>query len=66
MIDAHASSEHLIALIYELLDAHDDTLRIAAGAPLDLDWEAHLDYLRDLQRIGRELLAATSDSWLGA
>jgi hypothetical protein len=44
------------ALVYELLDAHDDTARLAA-APGDTAWEMHLDYLRALQRAGRELLA---------
>ncbi len=56
--------KRLTALVYELLDAHDDTARLAeqGGAdvgPLagDLRWDAHLDYLRDLQRVARELLA---------
>jgi hypothetical protein len=52
-----ASCERLIRLIYELLDAHDDTARIAAGSP-DPMWQPHLLYLRDLQRLGREALAA--------
>lgn len=43
-------------LVYELLDAHDDTARLAAGLG-DIAWEIHLDYLRALQRTGRELLA---------
>jgi hypothetical protein len=49
--------EQLTRLAYELLDAHDDTARIATGQDLDLRWQAHLSYLRDLQRVGRELLA---------
>ena len=44
------------ALVYELLDAHDDTARLAAGLG-DIAWEIHLDYLRALQRKGREVLA---------
>jgi hypothetical protein len=44
-------------LLYELLDAHDDTVRLAAGPQSDLRWRAHLDYLRQLQRVGREALA---------
>ena len=44
-------------LAYELLDAHDDTARLAAELPLDERWLAHLDYLRDLQRVAREQLA---------
>jgi hypothetical protein len=43
-------------LIYELLDAHDDTARLAADFG-DMTWEIHLEYLRALQRRGRELLA---------
>jgi hypothetical protein len=49
--------EPLVQLAYELLDAHDDTARLAVGLPLDARWAAHLDYLRDLQRVGRETLA---------
>jgi hypothetical protein len=56
-----ALSEPLTSLIYELLDAHHDTVRIAAGTTLDVTWRAHLDYLRDLQRVGRELLAAAAE-----
>jgi hypothetical protein len=47
----------VIELVYELLDAHADTTRMAAGIDDDSAWAAHLDYLRDLQRIGREALA---------
>jgi hypothetical protein len=49
--------EQLTRLVYELLDAHDDTARIATGQDLDVRWQAHLDYLRDLQRVARERLA---------
>ena len=48
----------LVELVYELLDAHNDTARLAralaAGDPV---WEIHLDYLRALQRAAREELA---------
>jgi hypothetical protein len=47
----------LAALAYELLDAHADTAQLADGLPLDRSWAAHLDYLRALQRRGREMLA---------
>ena len=47
----------LVDLVYELLDAHDDTMRLAQPAVSDDAWAAHLDYLRQLQRIGREALA---------
>jgi hypothetical protein len=53
-------SEQLTCLIYELLDAHDDTARIAPSSVLDATWAAHLAYLRSLQRVGRELLAAAA------
>jgi hypothetical protein len=49
--------DELAALIYELLDAHDDTARIAGGLVADPAWTTHLHYLRDLQRVGREVLA---------
>ena len=49
--------EQLTRLVYELLDAHDDTVRIATGQDLDGRWQAHLSYLCDLQRVARELLA---------
>jgi hypothetical protein len=53
----------LEALVYELLDAHDDTAQLAAegGLASDLRWEVHLDYLRELQRVGRELLAQAGE-----
>jgi hypothetical protein len=57
--------ERLISLIYELLDAHDDTARIVAGLASDSIWQLHLVYLRDLQRLGREIVAAASGQ-LGA
>ena len=47
-------------LVYELLDAHDDTAQLAGEHPPDERWRAHLAYLRDLQRIAREELAYAS------
>jgi hypothetical protein len=47
-------------LVYELLDAHVDTMRMARDLDGDPAWAAHLDYLRDLQRVGREALAGAS------
>ena len=55
--------EQLSQFVYELLDAHADTLWLAdelpGGKELDAagDWPAHVLYLRDLQRVGRALLA---------
>jgi hypothetical protein len=43
-------SQQLTLLVYELLDAHDDTARPAADLAPDVRWEVHLGYLRDLQR----------------
>lgn len=50
-------SERLARLVYELLDAHADTERLAHERPSRLQWGVHLSYLRDLQRVGREILA---------
>lgn len=50
-------SERLARLAYELLDAHCDTERLVRERPTELQWRAHLSYLRDLQRIGRQVLA---------
>lgn len=52
-----APVESLTELVYELLDAHADTARLASKLDGDDRWAAHLDYLRDLQRVGREALA---------
>jgi hypothetical protein len=48
----------VVELVYELLDAHDDTRRLAAELGSDVRWAAHIDYLKRLQRVGREVLAA--------
>jgi hypothetical protein len=50
----------LAALAYELLDAHADTAQLADGLRFDQPWAAHLDYLRALQRKGREMLARSA------
>jgi hypothetical protein len=50
---------HTRELIEELLDAHEDTVHmLLAGATLE-HWRAHVDYLRSLQRVGHEVLAAS-------
>lgn len=53
------SSPELVALVYELLDGHQDTVELAADRP-EQSWLAHLDYLRALGRKGRELLAQST------
>lgn len=60
MIDADArptTTDHVNRLLYELLDAHLDTLKLADEQSLNERWAAHLDYLRGLQRVGWETLA---------
>ncbi len=57
--DAEACAA-LAELAYELLDAHTDTAQLVDGLPYDPSWAAHLDYLRALQRKGREMLAHTA------
>jgi hypothetical protein len=49
----------LVALTYELLDAHADTARLVGDHASGAEWHNHLAYLRDLQRVGREALART-------
>ena len=64
MLDANKSAVtargYVTELVYELLDAHVDTMRMARELDTDPAWAAHLDYLRDLQRVGREALARAS------
>jgi hypothetical protein len=59
-IDRARMSDQLVDLIYELLDAHNDTARLAGNLLDDQRWETHLAYLRDLQRVGRETLVHMS------
>jgi hypothetical protein len=57
-----AASDRLIELTHELLDAHCDTVCLAdepAGGP---QWAAHMEYLKDLQRIGQRTLAELAGS----
>jgi hypothetical protein len=49
--------DELTELVLELLDAHGDTVRLAQELAGDPEWAAHLDYLRDLGRVAREVLA---------
>lgn len=56
-----ADTRALITLVYELLDAHDDTARLAGDLACGEGWDIHLDYLRGLQRKGREVLANTAE-----
>ena len=54
------TSAKLVELVYELLDAHADTARLAGRFDYDVRWAAHLEYLQRLQRVGREALAASA------
>jgi hypothetical protein len=38
-----------------------DTIQLADSLDVHEPWAAHLDYLRDLQRVGRETLARAGD-----
>ena len=60
--DARAKQDvtNLAELVYELLDAHVDTIALAGETRCSPAWSAHLDYIRDLQRVGRERLARLS------
>jgi hypothetical protein len=55
---APAAAPSLTEVLYELLDAHVDTLRLAESLVEDPEWAVHTAYLRDLGRHGREALAA--------
>jgi hypothetical protein len=66
-MDAHPSTRPapevestLLGLVYELLDAHQDTVRLGDERADDGLWQAHESYLRDLQRVSRETLARIS------
>src|SRR3954451_3394626 len=63
--DAEAAAG-LALLAYELLDAHADTAQLADCLADDRSWAAHLDYLRSLQRTGREMLARTTSGELSS
>jgi hypothetical protein len=52
-----ASLSALGKLVYQLLDAHEDTAQMAAWFRGDPDWRLHLERLQRLQRTSRETLA---------
>ena len=55
---AVAPDGNLLDLLSELIDAHTDTVQLAMGDQrTELEWLAHCDYLRALQRLGHETLA---------
>ncbi len=46
------------ALIHEFMDAHLDTVQMAADLEFDPYWRAHVEYLHALHRKGCEVLAS--------
>jgi hypothetical protein len=54
--------DQMAALVYELLDAHADTVVLADDLVQGGEWGAHVDYLRNLQRVAREILARLGDT----
>jgi len=55
-------ANELALLADELIEALEETVRLATGAAAPVEWEVHLDYLRAMQRVGRETLAAPASS----
>jgi hypothetical protein len=56
-----ADEEEVAALVYELLDAHADTAELVTAYASAEQWQAHIEYLRALQRKGRETLARVGE-----
>jgi hypothetical protein len=54
---ATRTAVELEQLVHELLDAHEDTVRLATGPAAPIEWQIHLDYVRALQRVAYESLA---------
>jgi hypothetical protein len=53
-----ARNDSLLALLSEFIDANADTVQLITGDQrTELEWLAHCDYLRALQRLGYETLA---------
>ena len=57
-----AASDRLSELTHELLDAHCDTVCLADELASGPEWAAHVEYLKDLQRIGQRMLAELAGS----
>jgi hypothetical protein len=53
----HDDGPELIDLMQELLDAHLDTIEMAADLPADADWASHADYLQRLRQAACGVLA---------
>jgi hypothetical protein len=55
-MEALSTRVPLEQLVYELLDAHQDTIKLAAPLRSLPEWEVHCAYLRDLQRTALEAM----------
>jgi hypothetical protein len=63
VIGSRVAVGFLVGLVYELLDANEDIVRLAIESGLEDDpvWEGELDYLRRLQRVAREGMALATE-----
>lgn len=57
LVEERPDPSRVTKLVYELLDAHVDTVELALKLEDDPAWSAHLEYLRALNRQGREAVA---------
>jgi hypothetical protein len=55
--DHQLIADRLGELAHELLDAHCDTVCLADELAAEPRWAAHVEYLKDLQRVGQRTLA---------
>lgn len=55
--DLQDTTQRLLELTQELLDAHCDTVCLSETPASDVEWTAHVEYLKDLQRVGQRALA---------
>jgi hypothetical protein len=60
--DTTAVAERLTELTQELLDAHCDTVCLARDLSTAPAWLAHMQYLKDLQRVGKRTLSELADA----
>ena len=63
--DHQLIADRLGELTHELLDAHCDTVCLADELSVEPRWAAHVEYLKDLQRIGQRTLAELGEPRLG-
>jgi hypothetical protein len=51
------TAQRLLDLTQELLDAHCDTVCLGEAPASSVEWAAHVEYLKGLQRVGQRALA---------